>query len=540
MDVIDNSLIENWGVQFLNVKDFGAIGDGSSHQLSTKFETLAAAQAVYPQVEALTDEIDWAAIQYLQSLCVTTHRTTYMPAGTYVVNKPIHMSGWCNLFGEGQYCTVIKNIGAGTAGVRVTGDRSCLRDFQVLGNATGEYGVNSTTGDGILLDGTNSGCSYVFVDHVYCFRNGGNGIRFYGGNWIHSLKRCTFNENLLAGIKIDRTDGYAISTGQKNMIDINTCTVGKNGKNGMLIAALNINVTGCTIENNLDKGISLDSHDLDLWNGSALTESAEVTAINIIGNYFEGGKQGCIYMRGGSYTGSKHMTFNGIKIEGNYTYSWVSSMDVGYDTIIYGTMENSGTIVNLKCVDNAIPTYTLVGGYALNFTDCLDNTSEVSYSDLTLATYCIGLEKAYNQQRVNGLTLHGSVFAKGITYTDLDKSDNITNSVTVRFPIPLAAGNKLKMATVPIFTDSTNYTVEMNIKARTKGVTDSYISTTATFGSLYLTEQSGSIVMSGLGNSNGGTRIPITYCDMYLEISISITTLGTYFNLGNPTIEYYI
>ena len=31
----------------LNVKDFGAIGDGASHPLSQRFATLASAQAVY-------------------------------------------------------------------------------------------------------------------------------------------------------------------------------------------------------------------------------------------------------------------------------------------------------------------------------------------------------------------------------------------------------------------------------------------------------------------------------------------------------------
>lgn len=45
------------------VHDFGAIGDGSSHPLSERFATLAAAKIVYPHAVSLTDEIDWAAIQ---------------------------------------------------------------------------------------------------------------------------------------------------------------------------------------------------------------------------------------------------------------------------------------------------------------------------------------------------------------------------------------------------------------------------------------------------------------------------------------------
>ncbi len=46
-----------------NVKDYGAIADGSYHPLSERFATLADAQAVYPFVTSLSQSIDWAAIQ---------------------------------------------------------------------------------------------------------------------------------------------------------------------------------------------------------------------------------------------------------------------------------------------------------------------------------------------------------------------------------------------------------------------------------------------------------------------------------------------
>lgn len=41
--------------------DFGAIADGSSHPLSGRYGSLGAAQAVYPFVTSLSQEIDWAA-----------------------------------------------------------------------------------------------------------------------------------------------------------------------------------------------------------------------------------------------------------------------------------------------------------------------------------------------------------------------------------------------------------------------------------------------------------------------------------------------
>jgi hypothetical protein len=42
---------------------FQAVGDGTSRPLAQRYSTLAAAQADYPHATALTDELDWAAIQ---------------------------------------------------------------------------------------------------------------------------------------------------------------------------------------------------------------------------------------------------------------------------------------------------------------------------------------------------------------------------------------------------------------------------------------------------------------------------------------------
>lgn len=47
----------------VSVKDYGAIGDGASHPLSTRYGTLAEAQALCPSATALTQEIDWCAAQ---------------------------------------------------------------------------------------------------------------------------------------------------------------------------------------------------------------------------------------------------------------------------------------------------------------------------------------------------------------------------------------------------------------------------------------------------------------------------------------------
>ncbi|WP_233496290.1 hypothetical protein [Pantoea sp. 3_1284] len=50
-------------IHYVTPEQFGAIGDGKAHPLSERYGTLAAAQAVYPFVTALTQTIDWAACQ---------------------------------------------------------------------------------------------------------------------------------------------------------------------------------------------------------------------------------------------------------------------------------------------------------------------------------------------------------------------------------------------------------------------------------------------------------------------------------------------
>jgi hypothetical protein len=86
--------------QPVNVRSFGAIGDSSSHPLSSVYASLAAAQAVFPFVDDLTPELDWASIQSAIDFCGNNWfyqgvghnggcREIYCPAGAYYVNLPL-------------------------------------------------------------------------------------------------------------------------------------------------------------------------------------------------------------------------------------------------------------------------------------------------------------------------------------------------------------------------------------------------------------------------------------------------------------------
>ena len=53
----------NLGLGVVSVHDYGSIADGTTHPLSELYTTLAAAQVVCPEATALTQQIDWCAIQ---------------------------------------------------------------------------------------------------------------------------------------------------------------------------------------------------------------------------------------------------------------------------------------------------------------------------------------------------------------------------------------------------------------------------------------------------------------------------------------------
>jgi hypothetical protein len=88
--VLDN------GTQVLNAKVYGAVCDGGSHPLSGYYATLAAAQAVYPFVTSLTQQIDYAALK--QGTDVAFGPDGREHGGNTALNIPLYVpAGTCNL-----------------------------------------------------------------------------------------------------------------------------------------------------------------------------------------------------------------------------------------------------------------------------------------------------------------------------------------------------------------------------------------------------------------------------------------------------------
>lgn len=70
---------------FLNVKQFGAIGDGKYHPLSERFSSISEAKSLYPFVNSLSQSIDWAAWQ----AALNTGKVIYGTDNAYVITDTL-------------------------------------------------------------------------------------------------------------------------------------------------------------------------------------------------------------------------------------------------------------------------------------------------------------------------------------------------------------------------------------------------------------------------------------------------------------------
>ncbi len=70
---------------FLNVKQFGAIGDGKYHPLSERFSSISEAKSLYPFVDSLSQSIDWTAWQ----AALNTGKVIYGTDNAYVITDTL-------------------------------------------------------------------------------------------------------------------------------------------------------------------------------------------------------------------------------------------------------------------------------------------------------------------------------------------------------------------------------------------------------------------------------------------------------------------
>ena len=176
---------------FITVKDYGAIGDGTLHPLSERFATLADAQKKYPHATSLNDSIDWAALQQAINNYNLSKRAIYLADFKLCTNRTLEVKNPIVMFGA-------SNLGGGSAIIYYSGDDTAIRfkrdNFVSSNYSTWIYGA-SVTNFGIQGIGGNAkkafelwGCSECCFDKITV--GGSSDSRFNIG---FELTACSIN-----------------------------------------------------------------------------------------------------------------------------------------------------------------------------------------------------------------------------------------------------------------------------------------------------------------------------------------------------------
>lgn len=483
---------------------------------------------------------DTTAIQNAIDYAHTHNMSVFIPAGTYLVTG-LTIPAALKIYGAGKDVSILKNTSLINPCLTLQNTGAIISDLGILGNGTNNYGANATSGDGILFDGAaGTGCSYVSIDNCRIKWHGGDGIRFTSGCWGISIMRCTVSCNKRDGININSQDGTA-NSGQKNAITIDDmCVCAYNGRNGIFAwGTTNINILSSRIEQNIGAGISIDCYDLD-----SLYVTSSVLGVNIVHNYFEVNGRGHVYVRGGLFNNGTnyYSSIYNVAIVNNYGLQYDASFQGSVGATITfvseGTTENTSRIFSIYYENNNFNVNSITtlfdGGNCLNKNSILYFPSLLDYEN---PTYLKNFGKAITPTLCKFLTINGYFYAKGATYTSVGLSDDIATGSTVYFPFPIHTQSKIFRIGVYIETDSINFKVIIRLKYRDGKTINSYSEREITLaegasGSQYVSTSYTMI----FGNTTA--RVEETASDMYLEVVITRTVVGTYFKLGNPVIIY--
>lgn len=184
--------------EYVSAKDFGATGNGTLVPLSSKYATLAAAQADYPFVTSLSQSLDYAGIQ----AAINSGKNVFVPGGpAYFVNATIKMNANSTIRGESNV-----NINRMGSFISVAGNIPCFH-FPAAFNTVnienfyiyydGGKPTTSTGNDGkigILMDGGSTSPGVMHVKNVdidgawwAIYDNSGNYLTKYTQIWA---RRC--------------------------------------------------------------------------------------------------------------------------------------------------------------------------------------------------------------------------------------------------------------------------------------------------------------------------------------------------------------
>ncbi len=189
----------------VNVRDFGAVGNGESHPLSERFADFGDAQAVYPHATNLDNEIDWAAIQAAINTVSSFGGLVFIPPGTFYIDSSLTASDLF-LHGADKHKSVIKTIrsipmieltdsSVSTLENLTFHNTASYLDMVSVGKSTSRPDIANTHNIIRVVKGANN------FSITKCILDGGySGLRpnFNSSKW--TIVECEFRNQKFAGI----------------------------------------------------------------------------------------------------------------------------------------------------------------------------------------------------------------------------------------------------------------------------------------------------------------------------------------------------
>ncbi len=188
----------------VSAKEFGAIGDGQSHTLSSLgYTTLSSAQARFSAAKSLNDEVDWAAHQSaldsIRGMSAGNGGTLFTPAGRYRFNRSLRFP--YHHWGESSGGGAISWIGEGSRSSVI----ELRNDFQDTARyyslAGGDSGRTTNLGDPngqfavMAMDRVDPDMHSSLMDMLIC------GLGFVGpGTWASSWSLGSTNNYTTKGV----------------------------------------------------------------------------------------------------------------------------------------------------------------------------------------------------------------------------------------------------------------------------------------------------------------------------------------------------
>jgi hypothetical protein len=274
-----------------DIRRYGALGDGRSHPLAEKYNSLEKARRRYPAAISLDQQIDAAAAQK----ALDNNAIVYIPPGEFLFDTPLQAAGDAykdKLIGGAGRTSIIRHI-AGKYAIRIGDGESGtshlqLKDFKILGHDQADAGIFVDRASRLLF--SNIRISGYGSKQAGEFDEGGAGMKIYR-SWIITVRDCVMTDNHHGIYSHGRDLGV-------NAVHIGDCTIENNTYSGVYIHGANrYSVSHCTIE-------SVERGDYGIY-------VAVGRAVTLAENYFENISLCPIYVEDPVYV-------QGVQIENNY------------------------------------------------------------------------------------------------------------------------------------------------------------------------------------------------------------------------------